>query len=72
MPLEATMTTIDGHPYIVDDHNGNIFVAIDKSLTNSDLINLENLKLVGKKQPDNTITWYTPESGDHHCEQNWK
>jgi hypothetical protein len=58
---DATVEKIDGIEYIVDKSNGNIYKTNDDiDAENTDEVSMDDLKLIGKKMEDGTITWYTP------------
>lgn len=60
--IEASIETIDGIDYVIDNNNQNIYKVTDDILDqDGDEISLDTdkLKLVGKKSPDGKITWYT-------------
>lgn len=56
--IDAVIEVIDDISYIVDNNAGNIY-KMPLDYTSSNDITLDQLKLVGKKLPNNTIQWYS-------------
>lgn len=59
--IEATIEIIDGIEYVVDNNTNNIYqINQDFNKNNSEInLSMDNLKLVGKKLPNDGITWYS-------------
>lgn len=55
--MDVNIETIHGIEYIVDN-NGNIY-KIPENFDSDEGINSDQLKLLGKKLPNNQITWYS-------------
>lgn len=57
--IEATLETIDGIEYIINNNTNNIYKTkecLDSSVSE---ISMDGLQLVGKKTPDNKVVWYS-------------
>lgn len=57
--IEATLETIDGLEYIIDNNTNNIYKMKEGQDPSVNEISMDNLQLVGKKMPDNKIVWYS-------------
>jgi hypothetical protein len=57
--IEATIETIGDIDYVVDNNTNNIYKMLGEELIDGSDIDMDNLKLVGKKTSSNKVMWYT-------------
>jgi hypothetical protein len=55
----ASIQVLDGIEYVVDDRTNNIYKMLDNVNPDDTEINMDNLSIVGKKLPDQSIRWYS-------------
>jgi hypothetical protein len=58
LQMDAVVETINNIDYLVDNVNGNIYKN-PENIAEDATIEFEKLKLLGKKLPNNKITWYS-------------
>ena len=56
--MDVDIEIINGIEYIVEN-NGNVYKIPDNFNAEEDVIDAEKLKLLGKKLPNDQITWYS-------------
>ena len=57
--IDANFESINGINYIVDENNMNIYKVPENFDENEGVIDMGQLKLLGKKLPNDQITWYS-------------